>query len=307
MDRIAAARDILKALGLPPAQQNEMSALTLLALCRLGPDDAWHIAQRQGSTITKDVMAFVAQAYQREYAPNTRETFRRQVLHQVVQAGIADYNPFQPDLPTNSPRAHYAVTEDALAAVRAYGTTDWDNAVKRFIEKRGSLATRYAGRRSERVPVQLPDGVTLDLSPGKHNRLQAAVIEAFIPRFASGARVLYLGDTAEKALYLHTEALAALNVTVTEHDKLPDLILHDAVRERLLLIEVVTSHGPMTPKRVLELQAYFAACSIPLIYVTAFQDFKTFRRHAAAIAWETEVWIAEIPDHMIHFNGDQFF
>ncbi|MFS2517149.1 MULTISPECIES: BsuBI/PstI family type II restriction endonuclease [Parabacteroides] len=26
----------------------------------------------------------------------------------------------------------------------------------------------------------------------------------------------------------------------------------------------------------------------------------------ADIAWETEVWIAENPGHMIHFNGDRF-
>lgn len=307
MDKLEEARAILKALGLPSAQQNDMSALTLLALCQLGPDDAWQIARREGRTITKDLMAFVAQVYGREYAPNTRETFRRQVLHQFVQAGLVDYNPFQLDLPTNSPRAHYAITEDALAAVRVYGTVDWNAAVQRFTEQRGSLLSRYAGQRSERyVPVRLPDGATMVLSPGKHNRLQAAVVEDFLPCFASGAHVLYLGDTADKALYLDVASLVALNVMVTEHAKLPDLILHDVARGRLLLIEVVTSHGPMTPKRVLELQADFAACPAQLIFVTAFQDFKTFRRHASTIAWETEVWIAEIPEHMIHFNGDQF-
>ena len=24
------------------------------------------------------------------------------------------------------------------------------------------------------------------------------------------------------------------------------------------------------------------------------------------INWDTEVWIAELPEHMIHLNGDQF-
>lgn len=301
------ARKILSKLGLPLAQQNEMSALTLLALCGLSPRDAWKKAKRQGMTVTKGVMDFIAKEYDRQYAPNTRETFRRQVLHQFVQGGIADYNPFAPDLPTNSPRAHYAVTPAALAAVQTYGTKRWKLAVRRFLQQKGSLLTLYEKRRSGRlVPVKLPEGITLELSPGKHNQLQAAVIEQFTPRFAPGASLLYLGDTADKILHLDADRLAAAGIPVTEHEKLPDIILQDTRRKRLLLIEVVTSHGPMTPKRVIELQAMLASCTIPAVYLSAFPDFTEFRKHLKEIAWETEVWIAEIPDHMIHFNGDHF-
>ena len=307
MANIKEAQQILAALGLPIPQQNEMSALTLLALCGLQPKDTWSKAHRHSLTVTKGVMAFIASEYGRSYAPNTRETFRRQVLHQFVQAHIADYNPDDPTLPTNSPRAHYALTEAALTAIRTYGTRQWKTAAQRFIGQQGSLISVYQRKRSGRlVPVRLPKGVTIRLSPGKHNEVQAAIVEAFAARFAPGARLLYLGDTAKKNLHIDAGRLAALGAPVTEHDKLPDVILHDEKRNRVFLIEAVTSHGPMTPKRVVELEAMFTACQVPLIYVSAFPNFAEFRKHLKTIAWETEVWIAEIPDHLIHFNGDRF-
>lgn len=177
MSRIEEAQEILKALGLPAAQQNEMSALTLLALCGVGPADNWGQAHQHNLTITKGIMAFVAAAYGRQYAPNTRETFRRQVLHQFVQAHIADYNPSAPELPTNSPRAHYALTEAALAVIRAYGISEWEPAVRQFLLQQGNLLTLYQRNRAGRlVPVRFPDGAVFELSPGKHNQLQAAII-----------------------------------------------------------------------------------------------------------------------------------
>ena len=307
MANVKEAQQILADLGLPAPQQNEMSALTLLALCGLQLDDPWSRSQRHSLTVTKGIMEFIASQYGKKYAPNTRETFRRQVLHQFVQAHIAEYNTDDPTLPTNSPRAHYALTEAALTAIRTYGTRQWKTAALRFIGQQGSLISVYQRKRSRRlVPVRLPQGVTIRLSPGKHNEVQAAVVEAFAARFAPGARLLYLGDTAKKDLHIDTGRLAALGVSVTEHGKLPDVILLDEKRNRVFLIEAVTSHGPMTPKRVVELGAMFVACPVPLIYISAFPDFAEFRKHLKAIAWETEVWIAEIPDHLIHFNGDSF-
>jgi type II restriction enzyme len=307
MTKVEEARDILKSLGLPPSQQNEMAALTLLALCQVRATDRWRDARRHSVTITKGVMAFVAQEYGKPYSPNTRETFRRQVLHQFVQAGLADYNPDAPDLPTNSPRAHYALSEAALAAIRTYGTRNWPSAVKRFLAEQGSLLTVYQKKRAGRmIPIRLPEGVLLNLSPGKHNELQRAVIKDFVPRFASDARVLYLGDTAKKNLHFDEASLKLLGVPVSEHDKLPDLVLFDENKQWVFLIEAVTSHGPMTPKRFVELEKMFAKCRAGLIYVSAFLDWAEFRKHLKNIAWETEVWVAEMLDHMIHFNGDRF-
>lgn len=203
---------------------------------------------------------------------------------------------------------HYAVSEDALAAIRAYGTDAWIGAITQFIAAHGSLANRYAGHRSggTLVPVTLPDGQEAILSPGTHNLVQKAIVEQFAPRFAPGSVLLYLGDTANKDLVVDHAALGELGLPVTDHDKLPDVVLFDPKRRWLFLIEAVTSHGPMTPKRIVELQEWLKGSNAAPVYVTAFPDMAEFRKHVTALAWETEVWIAELPDHMIHFNGDRF-
>jgi type II restriction enzyme len=307
MDRLEEAQEILTALGLPKDQQNEMSALTLLALANVGPSDPWADAERRSLGVTKGIMAFMREAYAKEYAPNTRETVRRQVLHQFVQAGLADYNPDNPGLPTNSPRAHYAISEAALAAVRAYGTPGWDAARQKYLDEAGSLAEKYNGAREyHTVPVTLPDGSSVALSPGAHNELQAAIVMEFAPRFAPGSKLLYLGDTAKKILVVQALALEELGLSITLHDKLPDVVLHDTERDWLFLVEAVTSHGPMNPKRVLELRRMLSGGRAWPVYVSAFPDFASFRTHMRDVAWETEVWVADNPDHLIHFNGDRF-
>ena len=301
------AREILEALGMPPAQRNQMAGMTLIALCGLTPDAAWSTAERRRCTVTKGIMDYLREHYGTEYAPNTRETFRRQVLHQFVQGGLAEYNPFERDLPTNSPRAHYAVTEAALGVVRRYGGEDWSSALEGFRAERGALVERYARDRDRSlIPVRLPDGRELVLSPGEHNAVQKAVVEEFAPRFAPGAHLLYLGDTAKKDLFVDRIRLTDLAIPITDHDKLPDVVLYDADRNWLFLIEAVTSHGPVSPTRMVDLEAMLAACPADAVYVSAFPDFGEFRKHMTNIAWETEVWLCDTPDHMIHYDGERF-
>ncbi len=307
MGKITEAQEILKNLGLPIPQQNEMSALTLLALCNIREDDHWEDATRDSKRITKDIMSFVNENYKKDsqYAPNTRETFRRQVLHQFVQAGIVNYNPDIPDLPVNSPKAHYALTEETLEVIKTYGTPEWDSKIQQY-NATSFLRNRYAEEREmHRIPLMVEDK-EYQLSPGAHNALQAAVISEFAPRFAHGGKLLYLGDTEDKDLHIEKEILGKLKLHVTEHSKLPDIIIYDSEREWLFLIEAVTSHGPISAKRLIELEDFTKDCPCGIVYVTAFPDNKEFRKHSADIAWETEVWLANAPDHMIHFNGDRF-
>ena len=307
MADVEVAQEILRALGMPLAQHNRMSGLTLLALCGLTPDTPWSAAKRIPCTVTKGIMDFLREHYGAEYAPNTRETFRRQVLHQFVQARIADYNPFDPDLPTNSPNAHYAVTEAALDVVRGYGTDGWNTIVEKFVRERGALAERYERNRQRyMVPIRLPDGQRLRFSPGKHNEVQKAIVEEFAPRFAPGSHLLYLGDTVKKDLFVDNDRLARLGIPINDHDKLPDVVLYDSTRNWLFLIEAVRSHGPVTPKGVLEIEKMLSSCSASPVYVSAFPDFGEFRKHMQSIAWETEVWLCEMPDHMIHYDGERF-
>lgn len=156
------------------------------------------------------------------------------------------------------------------------------------------------------VPVTLPSGTMLQLSKGKHNLLQKAIIEDFLPRYGEKAQVLYLGDTAQKFLHMERECLKRLNFFELAHDELPDVIAYSESKNWLYLIEAVHSSGPISSLRHEQLRSLTKKCTAEILYVTAFLDRNTFRKYAPDIAWETEVWIAEAPDHIIHFDGQRF-
>ena len=306
MEKVQEAQEALKALGLPKQQQNDISALTLLVLAQLSPDTPWSKAQRQSLGIT-EIMDEMAERYDRRYAPNTRETVRRRVIHQFVDAGVAVRNPDDPTLPTNSPNTHYGLSDAAIRAIRKYGSDEWEEAAQAFLEGKRQLIQRHRQRlEKHRVPLTLPSGEEYSLSPGAHNELQAAILNDFGPEFAPGAKVLYVGDTADKTLHVETEALEALGFDLTQHDKLPDVVLYDEDGGRLLLVEAVTSHGPVDDLRISHIEQMIQGSDAEHIYVTAFPDFGVFKNYMSEIAWETEVWLADTPEHMIHFNGDRF-
>lgn len=307
MNKIALATQLLSDLGLPLAQQNERSALTLLALAGLRPSDAWRRAS-QPLLRTVDIMAFLREEYGKDYKANTRETIRRQTLHQFEQARLVDRNPDDATRPTNSGKNCYALTRDVLQVLHAVGKKEaYKSAVSRFLAEQGSLREAYSKRReSNAVPLTLPDGVRVSLSAGEHNTLQAAVIEEMGPRFLPGAQVLYVGDTALKHVFCNQPVLGSLSFALTSHDKMPDVVFYHEKNNWLVLVEAVTSHGPVSPKRYSELEKMFVTCPADRVYITAFGSRAEFRKHVADIAWETEVWISSDPDHMVHFNGPKF-
>ena len=306
MSKIEEAIAVLKTLGLPVAQQNERSALTLLALLDLGKDTPWSASKKRTIRI-HNIIIFIQENYARRYAENTRETIRRQTIHQFEQAGIVVRNPDDPFRPTNSPNTVYSISDDALEVVRKYSTSDWQSAVEGFVKNKGKLIEKYEKRKNKYlIPVDLPDGTSVKFSPGKHNELQVRIIKEFRARFCPDTKVVYVGDAARKLLYTDENLLNELKIPITEHDKLPDVILYDEQKNQLFLIEAVTAHGPLSPKRQHELEVTLKDCKARRIYVSAFSDFREFKRHIDNIAWETEVWIENNPDHMIHFNGLKF-
>lgn len=305
-DNLKSAIQILAALGLPRAQQNERSALCLLALLSLTPDKTWAQAESPLVGITP-MMDFARQHYGKEYAPNTRETFRRQTIHQFVQAGIATYNPDKPDRPVNSPKAAYQILPETLELLKTYGTKKWRRALKTFLAAKETLAQRYARERVQNlVPVQIAPEQEINISPGEHSFLTKAIVEEFAPRFAPGCTLVYVGDTGDKWGYFNEKLLSQMGVTVDSHGKMPDVVLFCSDKNWLLLVESVTSHGPVDAKRHAELADLFASSSAGLVFVTAFPSRAVMARYLSEIAWETEVWVSEAPSHLIHFNGPRF-
>ncbi|NLD35467.1 MAG: restriction endonuclease [Desulfatiglans sp.] len=304
--RIDEALNVLLSLGLPKAQQNERSALSLLALLNLSPNKQWSEAENPLMGITP-IMDWMQAHYKKTYAPNSRETVRRQTMHQFVDAGVVLYNPDTPDRPVNSPKAVYQIEPQTLKLLRSFGTKKWHDNLVEFLSHRETLAKRYANEREQnRVPVQIKKGKKITLSPGEHSELIKAIIEDFGPRFAPDSILVYAGDTGDKWGYFDAALLTELGIEVDAHGKMPDVVLYYAKRNWLLLVESVTSHGPMDAKRHSELAKLFKNAKHGLVYVTAFPNRSIMARYLNEIAWETEVWVAEAPSHLIHFNGERF-
>lgn len=300
------ALKILKALGFPKAQLNSRSALTLLALANVSSKMSFANASAPLMGITP-IMNWVRDAYGTTYAPNTRETFRRQTMHQFLDAGLVLYNPDKPARPVNSPAAVYQLSPAALKLIQCHGSSAWDEALLEYLHEHDTLAERYARERQmHRVPVKVSEELSLKLSPGVHSELIRDIIEDFAERFAPGSILIYAGDTGEKWGYFDAERLEQLGVSIDNHGKMPDVILHFVERDWLLLVESVTSHGPVDAKRHAELMKLFETSSAGLVYVTAFPTRMVMSRYVADIAWETEVWVADSPSHLIHFNGVRF-
>ena len=304
--KLEEAIEILKKFGMPSEQQNERTAYCLLSLLNVTPEKAWKNAENPLVGITP-MMTFAKDYYNKIYAPNSRETFRRFSTHQLVQAGIILYNPDKPDRPVNSPKAVYQISPVALKVIKTFGTNDFEPLLSDFIQNQSTLTAQYAQEREmNMVSVKIKKNHIIQISPGKHSELIRDIIEQLAPRFLPNSTLIYVGDTGEKWGYYGQELAGNLLFNVQEHGKMPDVILYVEDKRWLVLIEAVTSHGPVDSKRYIELEELFSNVSVDKVYISAFPDKKTFTHYVQDIAWETEAWIADNPTHMIHFNGDKF-
>ncbi len=305
--KIDEAMEILRQLGLPKEQQNERSALTLLALLGLKPKAPWSEVAPPLMGITP-VMEFFGEHYGKVYAPNTREIVRRQTMHQFLDAGLVVINPDEPDRPTNSGKTVYQVEAGLLELLRTWGTAAWETGLATYLASAGSLRERYAQERTKRrIPVEIAPDKVVTLSPGGQNILIEKIVQDFCQIFTPGAKIGYIGDTGDKAAYFDADLFAELGLGLDpHHGKMPDLVVYDAQRGWLVLVEAVTSHGPVNAKRLSELRRLFGGGQAGLVFVTAFLDRASMQRYLGEISWETEVWVAESPTHLIHFDGERY-
>lgn len=302
MSKVEEARAILKELQVPVKQQANLCCFVLLAMANVQEKDLWSDATNSWIRI-HDVIAYTTENYGVTYAENSRETFRKQAIHHFRNAAFIEDN----GKATNSPNYRYRLTDEMLNLIQSYGTGTWEGKLSIFLKNHETLIQLYTSKRTmQKMPVKI-NGKDFTFSPGKHNQLQKAIIEEFAPRFAPNSECLYVGDTIEKDLVKNEYRLRELGFTITLHDKMPDVVLYLEDKNWLFFIESVTSVGPMEPKRIKEIEEMTVDVSAGKIYVTAFLDFKAYKKFSNSLAWETEVWIADMPDHMIHLNGDKFF
>jgi hypothetical protein len=311
---VAQALEALAALGIPmedlSSRRQEKMAKAVLALTNIKPGVAWSQLKdnNDGRHLrSREIIAFMNAHLGESIADSSYDDIRRKDLALPIEAMIVLKSAGNPDANTNDGTRGFAIHPDAANVLRAFGTPRWSALLKAHLSHRPSLAKQMQRQRElARVPVRIPSGETLSFSAGKHNVLQKDVIESFLPIFGFGAEVLYVGDTEKKALLLDERRLEKLKFFELKHDKLPDVVAYSKSRNWLYLIEAVTTANPITELRRRTLLELTESCTADVILITAFPDRVTYRKFAKDIAWETEVWIADAPEHMIHFNGDKF-
>lgn len=306
-NKIRQALEILVAVGLPSAQHNDRTAICLLALLDIAPATPWRNVGNPQLGV-RAILDFARSKYNHPYAENTRETVRDESIKPMVAAGMLMHNPDQPDRAVNSPKSCYQIDPAALNLCRSFGSKDWQKNLEAYLSLRPTLAARYAMHRElERVPVRMATGLELTLSAGQHSRLIKAIIEDFAAHFLAGGDLIYVGDTGSKWAFFDKALLSSLGVTVPHHGQMPDVVLYHRQKHWLVLVEAVASSGPVDGRRHSELSRLFATSSAGLVFVSAFADRgEMMRKFLSVVAWETEVWCASDPTHLIHFNGSRF-
>lgn len=256
---------------------------------------------------TRDIIDFENTHYGEHIASGSYDDIRRKDLKPLTDAGLVLNSSLLDQSATNNPNRGYALDAQFANLLRAYGTVKWEARLSYFLETRRRTKEELERRHAlERIPVTLPSGKTLELSAGEHNLLQKKIIEKFLPRFGMGAQVFYVGDTTDKYLVREDDSLKAIHFFPLEHDALPDVVAYSKAKDLLFLIEAYNSSGPMDQSRVVRLKALLKDCPARVVFITAFLNSKTFLKQFSHIAWETEVWIADNPEHMIHLNGCKF-
>jgi type II restriction enzyme len=303
------ALDILESVGIPLDTKTErgMERMAVCFLAVASVTNDWSKASCDHSYKTREIISIINTHFEENISSGSYDDIRRKDLKLLVLSGLVVNSGDKQSSATNDPTRGYTLQEDFCHLITCYGTNDWEQKLIVFMRGHNTLSDILARKRNiEWVPVQLPNGTQLSFSSGKHNLLQKEIIENFLPRFGKGCSVLYIGDTANKLLHTDKQALNELGFFELSHDELPDIIAYNSANNWLFLVEAVHSTGPMSEIRVHELKNLLSNCTADLIFITAFLKREDFRKWSTDIAWETEVWIADNPDHLIHFDGDKF-
>lgn len=306
------AKRLLKLFEFDEKRTNDMAARTLLSLLNLREGDTWDQATNNRIGV-RGLMDWMRNNLDFPIAENSRETIRREVLHQFVAAAFCEHNDDDPNRPTNSSKNVYRVSPNALSVIRMYSGSNDDTssefriALEEYLAYAPSLVElQREERKIHKIPVRMPSNEIAYINPGGQNKLIKSMVEEFCPRFAPGGQVLYIGDADSKTSNYNKELLSSLGINLDMHGKMPDLVVYQKDKNWLFLMEAVTTHGPVNPLRKKDLESLFGGSEAGIVYVSCFPNRQVLRSHLMDIAWETEVWLESDPTHMIHFNGSRF-
>jgi len=304
--------DILIAVGIPlddlTDRRKERMALALLAVGNIKTSYSEVLSTQDNHFLkTRDIIEYENANFSEKISSGSYDDIRRKDLIRLVAAGFVQNSSSIEAKATNNPTRGYGLNPLFADLLKKYNTQFWNEELAKFLSKNRSLKEEMEHKRNlQKIPVLLPSGENIELSYGEHNILQKEIIETFLAKFGFKSQVLYVGDTSDKFLYKDENMLSTLNCFELKHDELPDVIAYSKEKNLLFLCEAVHSAGPMSELRVRKLKEQLKNCTAETVFVTAFMTKKDFRKWTLDIAWETEVWIAEIPEHMIHFNGYKF-
>lgn len=305
--------DIFQKIGIPvdgTDRKVERMAKACLAVGKIKKSFAEALSEENdGFVRTRDIISFENENYGEHISPGSYDDIRRKDLKLLIEAGIVINSSSKENLATNNPSRGYALSKSFVELLYSYGSEEWDIRLSEYLKEAKSLKEELECRRNlMKVPVTLPGGKRISLSYGAHNDLQKKIIETFLPLFGFGAEVLYVGDTTDKFLHLDEKVLKEINFFVLEHDELPDVVAYSHEKNLLYLIEAYHSTGEWNEIRVRKVKRKLkeSGCTADVVFFTAFETKNAFKQKAKDIAWETEVWIAESPEHLVHFNGYKF-
>lgn len=304
--------DILNFIGIPldnlSDRRKERMVLALLAVGNIKNSFSEVLTINDNYFLkTRDIIEFENKYYSENISSGSYDDIRRKDLILLVSAGIVFNSCMLEEKATNNPTRGYGLNPLFASLIKAYGKSNWEVELNKFLFENKSLKEEMEHRRNlQKIPVALPSGENIELSFGEHNVLQKEIVENFLTKFGFNAQVLYIGDTTNKFLYKDDKKLEELKCFNIKHEELPDVIAYSKDKNLLFLCEAVHSAGPMSEIRVRKLKEQLNKCTAEIIFITAFLTKKDFKKWILDIAWETEVWIAETPEHMIHFNGYKF-
>ncbi len=310
---IREALQIIIALGIPvddlTERQKEKMAMAFLAVGNVKTSTGWKKIKDSNNdyaVTTREIIDFHNSNLEENISRGSYDDIRRKDLARLILATIVVNS--KPGSNTSNPTRGYKINSEYSRIIRNYGQSDWFAQVAAFNRMHPTYSDRISTKRElPKLSVRTPDGKTIHLQDGEHNAIQKQIIEEFLPRFGHNAIVLYCGDSDNKYGLIHEkEKLQEIGFSDLKQSILPDVVAYSTEKNWIFLIEAYHTSNPITPERKLELQQVMGEHAKNAVFVTAFENISVYKNCPEDLAWETEVWIATEPDHMIHRNGFRF-